>query len=125
MICYSKLTKQQREGIKCVYKYQDQKQKNIVLQTLVDSGCIHTEINKQLVKERIKIEPINRLFEVFNLDRTKNGEVTRFALLEVEINRYKEWIDAAVMDLNGMDIFLGYNWLVKHNSEVNWDTETI
>jgi len=46
-------------------------------------------------------------------------------LLEVEINRYKEQIDAAVTDLNGMDMFLGYNWLVKHNLEVNWNTGTM
>jgi len=31
----------------------------------------------------------------------------------------------AVMDLNSMDMFLGYNWLVKHNPEVNWNTGTI
>ena len=29
------------------------------------------------------------------------------------------------MDLNGMDIFLEYDWLVKHNSEVNQDIRTI
>ena len=29
------------------------------------------------------------------------------------------------MDLNGMDIFLGHNWLVKHNPEVNWEKDTI
>jgi len=29
------------------------------------------------------------------------------------------------MDLNSIDIFLEYNWLVKHNLEVNWDKETI
>jgi len=45
--------------------------------------------------------------------------------LEVEINRHKEQINAVVMDLNGMDMFLGYNWLVKHNMEVNWSTGTI
>jgi len=45
--------------------------------------------------------------------------------LEVEINEHKEKINTAVTDLNGMDMFLGYNWLVKHNPEVNWDTETI
>ena len=26
-----------------------------------------------------------------------------------------------VTDLNGIDIFLEHDWLVKHNSEVNWD----
>jgi len=25
-----------------------------------------------------------------------------------------------VTDLNGTDMFLGHNWLVKHNPEVNW-----
>jgi len=41
------------------------------------------------------------------------------ALLKVEINGHKEYIKAAVTDLNGTDIFLGHNWLVKHNPEVN------
>jgi len=33
----------------------------------------------------------------------------------------------AVMNLNDTNIFifLGYDWLTKHNSEVNWDTGTI
>jgi len=65
---------------------------------------------------------MERSFKVFNADGTKNREVTWFAPLEVEINRYKEQINAAVIDLNGMDMFLGYNWLVKHNPEVNWNT---
>jgi len=46
------------------------------LQALVDSRCIHTGIDKQLVKEkRIRTEPMDRSFEVFNADGTKNGEV--------------------------------------------------
>ena len=43
----------------------------------MDSECTHTEIDKQLVKEeKIKTEPMNRSFEVFNADRTRNEEVT-------------------------------------------------
>ena len=64
-------------------------------------------------------------FEVFNTDGTKNGEVTRFVLLESEVNRYKERINVVVMDLNRTDIFLEYDWLVKHNPEVNWKIEKI
>ena len=45
--------------------------------------------------------------------------------LEIEINGHKEKLEAAVTDLNGTDIFLGYNWLVKHNPEVNWKNGTI
>ena len=63
---------------------------------------------------------INFSFKVYSTDRTKNREVTRIAQLEVKINRHKEYLKAAVTDLNSMNIFLGYNWLVKHNPEVNW-----
>ena len=71
----------------------------------MDSGYTHTGINKQLVKEeRIKTKPIDRSFEVFNIDGIKNREVTQFAPLEVEINRYKKKIDTIVTDLNVMDI---------------------
>jgi len=34
-------------------------------------------------------------------------------------------LKAAVTDLNGMDMFLGHDWLVKHNPEVNWKNSTI
>ena len=52
---------------------------------------------------------MDRPFEVFNVDGTKNGKVTKFALLEVEINEHKKRIDTVITVLNGMDIFLGYN----------------
>jgi len=72
------------------------------------------------VKEKkIKTKSINRSFEVFNIDGTKNGEVTWYVPLEVEINKHKKQIDTVVIDLNSTNIFLGYDWLVKHKPEVN------
>jgi len=68
---------------------------------------------------------MDRSFEVFNTNGTKNREVTRFTLLELEINVHIERIDVVVTDLNGINIFLEYDWLVKYNPEVNWDKETI
>jgi len=65
------------------------------------------------------------LFEVYNADRIKNGEITKVAPLEIEINRHKKQLGAAITDLNRMDIFLGHDWLVKYNSEVNWKNGTI
>jgi len=57
----------------------------------VDSGCTYTRIDKQLVKkERIKTEPMDRSFKVFNADGIKNGEVTQLAPLEIEIDEHKE-----------------------------------
>jgi len=34
-------------------------------------------------------------------------------------------LEAIVTDLNGTDMFLGYDWLIKHNPEVNWKNRTI
>jgi len=100
--------------------------KKLEVKALVDSGCTHTGIDKQLVKNRrIQTKKINFSFEIFNTDGIKNGEVTKVAPLEVEINRHKETLEAVVMDLDGMDMFLGHDWLVKHNLEVNWKNGTI
>ena len=100
--------------------------KKLKVKALVDFRYTHTEINKQLVKnKRIQTKPINFSFEVFNADGTKNGEVTKMALLEVEINRHKKTLKATVTDLDGTDLSLGHNWLVKHNLEVNWKNGTI
>ena len=94
--------------------------KHLKVKALVDLGCTHMGIGKQLVKEkRIQIRSINFSFEVFNMDGTKNREVRRIVPLEVEINRHKEQVEVTVMALNGTDMFLGHNWLVKHNPEVN------
>jgi len=76
-------------------------------------------------EEWIKTEPMDRSFEVFNADRTKNIKVMRFVLLELEIKKHIEKINITVIDLNSMDMFLEYDWLVKHNSEVNWDKRII
>ena len=100
--------------------------KKIKMKALVNSGCTHTRIDEQLVKDkRIQTRPINFLFKVFNTDGIRNREVTKVVSLEVEINGYKEQLEAAVMDLNGTDMFLRHNWLVKYNPEVNWKNGTI
>ena len=87
---------------------------------------MYTGIDKQLVKkEKIKTKPTDISFKVFNIDSIKNKEVIRIIPLKVEINRYKKQIYVAVMDLNGTDMFLGHDWLVRHNLEVHWKEGTI
>jgi len=84
--------------------------KNLKVKALADSGCTYIRINKQLVKEKqIQTKLINFSFEVFNTDRTKNGDVTKVVPLEIKINEYKEQLKATVMNLNGTDMFLSYN----------------
>ena len=92
---------------------------------LTQNTPILRSIKKLVKEEQIKIELLPKSFEFFNTDRTKNRKVTQFVSLELEINRYIKNINIAVMDLNSIDIFLEYNWLVKHNLEVNWDINSI
>ena len=100
--------------------------KRLQFKALVNLKYIHTRINKQLVKEEwIKTELMDKLFKVFNTNGTKNREVTRFIPLELKINRHMEKINIMVIDLNSIDIFLEYSWLVKHNLEVSWNKGTI
>jgi len=96
------------------------------VKALVNSGYTHIGIDKQLVKDkRIPTKSINFSFEVFNTNRTKNGEVTKVVPLEIEINKHKETLEAAMADLDGTNMFLGHDWLVKHNLKVNWKNGTI
>ena len=100
--------------------------RKLEVKALVNSGCTHTGIDEQLVKDkRIQTKSIDFSFEVFNADGTKNGEVTKVAPLEIKINGHKKTLEAAVTDLDRMDMFLGHDWLVKHNPEVNWRNGTI
>jgi len=100
--------------------------KKLEVKALVDSGCTHTGIDKQLVKnKKIPTKPINISFEVFNTDSIKNGEVTKVAPLEIKIDGHTEQLEVTITDLDGMDMFLDHDWLVKHNSEVNWKNSTI
>ena len=69
--------------------------------------------------KRIQTRPINFSFEVFNTDETKNRKVTKMASLEIEINKHKKQLEVAVTDLNGTNMFLRHDWLVKYNPEVN------
>ena len=84
--------------------------KRLKVKALVDSSCTYTGINEQLIKDKkIPTKPINFSFEVFNADRTKNREVTKVTPLEIEINRHKETLEAAVTDLDGTNMFLGHD----------------
>ena len=65
--------------------------KKLKVKALVDSRYTYIGINEQLVKDRrIQMKLIDFSFEVFNTNRTKNGEVTKVASLEIEINEHKK-----------------------------------
>ncbi len=64
---------------------------------------------------------------VYNADGTRNqgGDITEFVELSMMIGEHRERIDLAVTNLGKKDIYLGHDWLKRHNPSVNWERGTI
>ena len=91
--------------------------KKLKVKVLVDFRCTHTGIDEQLVKDKkIQTKPINFSFEVFNIDGTKNREITKVVSLKIEINRHKETLEAAITDLH-LFLVQSTEFLVSFNLE--------
>ena len=93
---------------------------------LLDSGCTRTVVDTKFAKE--KDLPIHKLpipIPVYNADGTFNegGLISEFALLELQIGDHKEQIAMALSNLSTHNIFLGHDWLKKHNPKIDWRTQ--
>jgi hypothetical protein len=40
--------------------------------------------------------------------------------MELSMDKHMEQLEAVVADIKGTDIYLGHNWLVKHNLKIDW-----
>jgi len=93
---------------------------------LIDSGCTGCAINRNFVtKHQINRKKLPHQLRVLNADGTENssGRITH----HIELNMWmgiKHWeeMDFGITKLDDHDIFLGYDWLVHHNPEINWKT---
>ena len=97
--------------------------RKLKVKALIDSGCTNTTIARKTVEEkRIPTKSLPKPFDVYNSDGSRNGEKTikEFVPLEINSNGHIEQIDAVVSEIKETDLFLGHNWLVEHNPEVDW-----
>ncbi len=64
---------------------------------------------------------------VYNTNGTRNqgGNITNFVELKLTIRGHTEWIDLTVTNLGKKDIYLGHDWLKRHNPAINWKTGSI
>ena len=95
---------------------------------LLDSGCTGTVIDKKFAKEKdLLIHKLPIPIPVYNADGTFNegGLISEFALLELQIGGHKEQIAMALSNLSTHNIFLGHDWLKKHNPKIDWRTQEI
>ncbi len=97
----------------------------IASSALIDSGCTSSTINRAFVKKHnIPTHATAAPITVYNADGSKNsaGQITAFAELRIVIGDHAECIDLAITDLKDRDIFLGHDWLLRHNPLINWQT---
>ena len=102
--------------------------KTFCKQALIDSGSTSLCISQKFVKEN-NLDTIQLPFPItcYNADRTtnKNGSVMEVTRMNMTIGDHQELIQLSVTNLGNHDLFLGYDWLQKHNPSINWRDSSI
>jgi len=96
--------------------------RKLKVKVLIDSGYMNTTITRKTVEEKeIFTKSLPRLFNMYNSDRSRNEEKTirEFIPLEINSNGHIKQIDAVVLEIKEMDLFIEHDWLVEHNPEVD------
>jgi len=97
----------------------------VTVKALLDSGVTGLFADKKFVeKHGFKMQKLERLVNVKNVDGTKNsrGMITH----EIEVNIFfKGHVEQAKIDvcnLERTEVILGMPWLAVYNPEINWET---
>jgi len=96
--------------------------KGVLVRALLDSGATGLFMSKRLAKkERFKLEKLERLLRVRNIDGSDNsgGAITHEAKANVYYKGYVERVRLDVCELGKVDVILGMPWLAAHNLEIN------
>ena len=99
----------------------------IETQVLLDSGTTGSCVNKSFVeKHSLMIKKLPIKIPIYNADGTlnNNGSIEGFTEVRMTIGDHAERIELAVTNLHQTDIFLGLDWLRRHNPSIDW-TESI
>ena len=91
-------------------------------QALVDSGSSSLCISRKFVKENlIDTHPLPFPIICYNADGSTNKDRSVMEVVEMNmtIGDHQELIQLSVTNLSNHDLFLGYDWLQKHNPNIN------
>lgn len=95
---------------------------------LVDSGCTGSCIDSRFVaRYQLPTKRYIAPLKVSNADGSDNegGLITEYVETDLIIGAHKESIRLSVTKLSSSNIFLGHDWLSKHNPEINWEKGTL
>ena len=102
--------------------------KTFCKQALIDSGSSTSCISRKFVKENlINTRQLPFPITCYNADGStnKDGSVTEVTEMNMTIGDHQELIQLSVTNLGNHDLFLGYDWLQKHNPTINWKDSLI
>jgi Retroviral aspartyl protease len=92
---------------------------------LLDSGTTDSFIDKGMIDcYGLEVIAFDRPIPVFNADggRNKLGDITGYVDLEMSIRDHKEIMQLHATSLGQERIFIGHDWLRKHNPDINWES---
>jgi len=95
---------------------------------LVDLGSSSSCISKKFVKENnLDTHKLPFPITCYNANSftNKDRSVTEVIKMNMTIGNHQELIQLLVTNLGNHDLFLGYNWLQKHNLSINWKDSLI
>jgi len=99
--------------------------KGITVKALLDSSMTGMFMDRKMVaRNRFKLQKLERLVIVRNVDSTNNSRGVIIHQIEVNVY-YKSHVERMRMDicdLGRTDIILGMLWLQVHNPKINWET---
>ena len=90
---------------------------------LIDSGCTGSCVDSRFVNRyQLPTKRYPNPLKVFNADGTDNdgGLIKEYVEVDMFIGGHQESIRLAVTTLASSNIFLGHDWLKKHNPEIDW-----
>ncbi|SJL18813.1 uncharacterized protein ARMOST_22414 [Armillaria ostoyae] len=100
----------------------------LVTRGLIDSGCTSSAINRAFVQKHC-LDTVKTAIPiiVYNADgsRNKGGDITEYMEVRLTIGNHEERIDLTITDLGAKDLYLGHDWLKRHNPVINWETGTV
>ena len=97
-------------------------------QALIDSESSSSCISQKFVKKN-HIDTYKLPFPIIcyntNSSTNRDGNVTEIVEMNMTIGDHQELIQLSVTNLGNYDLFLGYDWLQKHNPTINWKNSSI
>jgi len=102
--------------------------KGVIVTMLLNSGIIGIFMDKKMTaKHGFKLQKLDRLVTVRNVDRTNNsrGAITHQVEVNVYYKSHIKRIRIDVCNLERTDVILGMLWLQIHNPKINWETEEV